>query len=311
MIRRRGAHELILGMAVDVTFGPFLLFGHGGTAVEVIDDKALVLPPLNLNLARETMSRTRVYRELFGYRAEPPAAIDAIAETLVRLSQLVCDIDEVTEIDINPLLADSEGVVVLDTRVRIAAPPASEARARGGRLAIQPYPKQLERRETLPGVGDVLLRPVQPEDEPAFVRFLEQLTPEDMRLRFFSARKILPHRQLARLTQIDYDREMAFVLEAWDRSRPADILGIVRFAAAPDNLSAEFAVTVRSDLKGHGIGTYLMHRLIEHVRRRSIGELFGDILHENVRMIALTRDLSFSIEEVPNVPDIVRARLAL
>lgn len=304
MVRRPRAHELILGLAVDATFGPFLLFGHGGTAVEVIDDKALALPPLNLNLAHEMIGRTRVFRQLQGYRDRPPAALDAIALTLVQLSQLVSDLDEVIEIDINPLLADAEGVLALDARVRVAA---VERGKRGQRLAIRPYPKELERVYAVPGSEEVLCRPVRPEDERSFLRLFARLTPEDVRLRFFAPLRELPQRQLARLTQIDYDREMAFVLEVRNGPEAGEILGVARLAADPDNQRAEFAVTVRSDLKGRGIGTHLMERLLAYAKERGIGEVFGDILAENAAMIALCRDLGFTLKPLAETAEILRA----
>jgi acetyltransferase len=307
MIRRPGGYELILGMAVDRQFGPALLFGHGGTATEMIGDTALALPPLNLALARELMSRTRIFHQLKGYRDRPPAALDSIALALVQLSQLVCDLDDVIELDINPLLADAEGVVALDVRVRVDGP--VHPGRRGGRLSISPYPKELERIASIHGVGDAILRPVRPEDAPAFIRLFEKLTPEDVRMRFFAPMKEMPSPQLARLTQIDYDREMAFVLVS---ERPTtEILGVSRLAADPDNRRAEFAVTVRSDLKGFGIGTRLLSQLIEYARQRGIEELFGDVLAENDHMIALCRDLRFDLALVPESPSIFRATLRL
>jgi acetyltransferase len=304
MIRRPLAHELIAGMAVDRTFGPFLLFGHGGTAVEVIGDRALALPPLNLALARQLMSGTRIFRQLQGYRDRPPADLDAVARSLVRLSNLVCDLDEVVEIDLNPLLADEHGVVVLDARVRIAA--AAAGARHGARLAIPAYPKELERHETLPGIGAALLRPIRPEDAPGIIRLFESLSAEDVRLRFFGALRQLSPELLTRLTQIDYDRQMALVLEAG-----GEILGVARLAADPDNREAEFAVTVRTDLKGRGIGSLLMRRLLEHARRRGIGRIVGDILQENTMMLALARDLDFRLEPRPDTPGVVRASLSL
>ena len=151
MIHRNSAHELILGMTVDAQFGPVLLFGHGGTAVEVIDDKALALPPLNLTLANDMIARTRVYRQLRGYRDRAAADLDAIALTLVKLSHMVSELDEIVELDINPLLADADGVMALDARIRVA--PAAADVVRGQRLAIRPYPRELERLEALPGLG--------------------------------------------------------------------------------------------------------------------------------------------------------------
>ena len=286
MIRRPGAYELILGMAQDATFGPFMLFGHGGTAVEVINDRALGLPPLNMKLAREMIGRTRIVRQLKGYRGKPPAALDAIALTLVQLAQLVCDFAQIAELDINPLLADEDGVIALDARIRIAD---AEGASPQDRLAIRPYPQTLE--EEIAGNGHFHLRPVKPEDAPAFVRLTERIDPEDARMRFLSPMHTLPPNLLARLTQIDYDREMAFVL--FDSSN--DVAGVSRLAADPDGVRAEFAVLVRSDLKGHGLGRLLMQRLIDYARSRGIGEIFGEVLSENHVMLAFCQELGCTI----------------
>jgi len=288
MIRRPGAFELILGMAVDATFGPFLLFGHGGTAVEVIGDKALALPPLNMTLARTMMSQTRVWRLLQGYRDHPPAALDQIALTLVQLSQMISDLDEIVDLDINPLLADAGGVIAVDARIRIKPVPGEHAR--DGRLSIKPYPKELEQRENIPGMGEMFLRPVRPEDAPEFVKLFERLSPNDVRMRFFSQLRALPQSLLARLTQIDYDREMAFVLLQKD-----ELIGVGRIAADPDNVQAEFALTVRSDRQGHGLGRFLMHKLIAYARARGTGALFGEVLVDNEWMLALCRETGFDI----------------
>jgi acetyltransferase len=301
MIRRPGAYELILGVANDTTFGPFLLFGHGGTAVEVIDDKALALPPLNLKLAREMMARTRIWKQLNGFRDRPPAALDAIALALVGLSQLACDFDSVAELDINPLLADGKGIVALDARIRLEP----RSRALQERLAIRPYPAEWERTDIIAGLGDFRLRPVRPEDAPAFVVFAARLAPEDVRMRFFTPFRTLPRALLARLTQIDYDRAMAFVL--FDAKNT--VAGITRLAADPDGRRAEFAVIVRSDLKGRGVGRYLMDRLIAYAKARGIEELFGDVLAENSAMLALCRDLGFSL--VPSSAGVLRATMAI
>ncbi len=305
MIRRPGAEELIVGAASDPQFGPFILFGQGGIAVEVIDDKAIALPPLNLNLAHDLLSRTRVYRQLKGYRDRPPVNLPELALTVVKVSQLVSDLDEITELDINPLLADARGVIALDARIRVGALP--ETASRGQRLAIRPYPKMLEREETIPSIGPALLRPVRPEDENAFVRFFESLSPEDVRLRFFAPLRELPRTQLVRLTQIDYDREMAFVLETRSGTATSDILGVVRIAADPDNQRAEFALTVRSDLKGRGLGTLLLGRMLDYARDRGTGEVFGDILAENTLMLALCRQLGFEITQLVETTGIFRA----
>ncbi len=305
MIHRPGSHELILGMAVDAQFGPFLLFGHGGTAAEVIGDKALGLPPLNLALAKEMMARTHIYRQLQGYRDIPAAALDAIALTLVRLSQMITDIAEIGEFDINPLLADAKGVMALDARVKLVKP---DHRTLSERFCISPYPKELEHREQVEGMGRVLLRPVKPEDAPALAHFFEQLSPEDMRLRFFTAMRALPPTLLARLTQIDYDREMAFLLV---EKKTGEILGGSRYSADPDNTRAEFAISVRSDLKGRGLGRLLMQRLIAYARKRGTSEMFGDVLEENGRMLALCRELGFTITPQLDMHGVMRASVKL
>ncbi len=303
MIERAGALELIVGMTVDPTFGPVLLFGRGGTAVEAIADTTLALPPLNLNLAQAMIAATRVARQLKGYRNHKPADQAAIAVTLVKLSQMVCDLDEIAELDINPLLADEFGAIAVDTRIRLAPsvlPP-------GRRLAISPYPVELESRQSIADLGELLLRPIRPEDAGAVERYFDRLSPEDVLLRFFTQWHNIPHRQLARLTQIDYDREMAFVL--LDRS--GEILGIVRLSADPNLERAEYAVSVRSDLKGHGLGEMLMRRLLNYARDRGIAQVYGDILPENRPMIALCRKLGFAIGKVKDAPELTRATITI
>ena len=304
MVRRPRAYELIIGMAVDNTFGPFLLFGHGGVAVEVIADKGLALAPLNTALALEVIKQTRIYRQLKGYRDRPPAAIDDIASVLVRVSQLICDFPEIIDLDINPLLADAKGVVAVDARIKIAR--VTEG-VRDRRLAIKPYPRELEHRETVPGLGEFSLRPVRPQDAAAFTRFFARLQPDDVRLRFFSPLRSLPPNLLARLTQIDYDRDMAFVmLDAAD-----ELMGVAHFSSDPDKQHAEYAVLVRSDLKGNGIGRALMQQIIAYAKRFGVGTIFGDVMEENTLMMALCRELGFSIVPQADSPGVVRTSLAL
>jgi acetyltransferase len=289
MIDRAPDLELIMGMTVDPHFGPVLLFGQGGTAVEVIGDKAIGLPPLNTSLAEAMIGQTRIYRQLAGYRDRPPADLEAVTQMLVRLSQLVCDLDSVVEVDLNPVLAGPLGAIVVDARIRVAQSQAG-TRARG-RLCISAYPKELEKSVVLPSIGSGLLRPIRPEDAEAFQELVASLSPEDARLRFFCPMPGLSRDQIARFTQIDYDREMAFVLQVEDM-----LLGAVRLMADPDRERAEFAIMVRSDLKGQGIGTMMMRHLIDYARETRIGELYGEILPENTPMLALARDLGFALK---------------
>jgi acetyltransferase len=282
------AQELILGFSVDPLFGPVLLFGQGGTAVEVLADRAIALPPLNRVLARDLISRTRVARLLAGYRDHPPANLDAVCDVLITLSQMLVDLPELCELDINPLLADHEGVVALDARIRVSRSlPAGAAR-----FAITPYPAELE--DTVAWQGErIVVRPIRPEDEPQHRTFVEGLRPEDLRLRFFSVRRELPRSELARLTQIDYAREMAFIAERALPGGANETLGVVRAVIDPDNADAEFAVIVRSDLKGRGLGRLLMQKMIGFLSGRGTGRMVGYVLRENQPMRDLARSLGF------------------
>ena len=305
--QRPYAQELILGAATDAQFGPVVLFGAGGTAVEVLSDKAIGLPPLNSTLAKALISETRVFRLLEGYRDRLPADMDALIAALVRLSDLVVDFAEIAEVDINPLLADAQGVIALDARVRVSPKTISASE----RLAIRPYPRELERRFALPDGVEIFLRPIRPEDEPLLQRMFDQLSPQDVRLRFFASLTELSHGFAARLTQIDYHREMAFVaLRQFEDAEP-EIWGVVRISADPDNERAEYAVLVRSDVKGRGLGVELMNRILDYARRRGLNEIWGDVLDHNRRMLELARELGFSVKHLHDEPGIVRVTKAL
>ncbi|MFO1188816.1 MAG: bifunctional acetate--CoA ligase family protein/GNAT family N-acetyltransferase [Alphaproteobacteria bacterium] len=307
MARRPRAHELIVGAATDRLFGPVILFGQGGTAVEVVADKAVGLPPLNDVLARQLVDRTRVARLLRGYRDRPAADLPAIGHTLVAVSQLVCDLAEIVELDINPLLADDHGVVALDARITLA--PA--AKPGDSRLAIKPYPRELEETRTLTDGQAVVLRPIRPEDEPAHQAFFSRLDPADVRFRFFGMVRSLDHTQMARLTQIDYDREMAFVaMPAGKLLAGGETWGVVRVVADPDNYRAEFALIVRSDLTGKGLGYALLDKMVRYCRGRAMHEIVGIVLADNPRMLALAEALGFTRRRIGGDEFEVRLGLA-
>jgi acetyltransferase len=260
-----------------------------------------------MRLAREMLSRTRIYRLLKGYRHLPASNLDAIALSLIRLAQLVTDLPEVVEVDINPLLADAYGVQALDARIRVR-PAQGPATAR---LAIRPYPKELE--EFIP-LGDgrrLLLRPILPEDEPSLQAAFAKLTPEEVRLRFFVPMATLSHVTAARFTQIDYDREMALILAEPGIPGRMEIFGVVRIIADPDNERAEYAILVRHDMTGMGLGVLLMRRIIDYAGSRGIGEIHGDVLRENKTMRKLCQVLGFTEQPVPEETGIVRVRLNL
>lgn len=289
MIRRGGAHELLVGLAVDPTFGPTIVFGQGGTAVELIADRALALPPLNARLARELIARTRVHRLLVGYRACPAADLAALEHALVSLSQLAADVPEIVELDVNPLLADQDGVIALDARVRIERTAAHGSE----RFAIRPYPAELEEAVELDGRA-LLLRPIRPEDFAQHKRFLSRCSPEDLHARFLSTFRELPDADIARLTQIDYDREMAFIAEACDGRGGAETLGVARVSTDPDNLEAEFAILVRSDFKRRGLGGLLLGKLTRYCRDRGTARMTSSVLSGNARMLGLGAALGFT-----------------
>ncbi len=306
-VDRTGGHELCLGMLTDAVFGPLLYFGQGGKAAQVIGDLSLALPPLNMKLALETITRTRIFRLLRGFTGSPAADIEAVAFTLVKLAQLIGDIKEIEAIDINPLLVDPVGVIVLDAvcRIRKAPPPALS------RTAICPYPTELEEAIALPGGRTMLLRPVRPEDEPAYQDIFASLSAEAIRFRFLHPKKILPHAEAARLTQIDYDREMVLVLAGKHAAGKPELYGAVRVSADPDNEDAEFAIVLRSDMTGMGLGPMLMRRIIDYARQRGIRRLHGDVLDDNRPMLQICKALGFKQKRDPDDPGVVRVALAL
>ena len=288
MVRRSHAQELIVGASIDSVFGPVILFGQGGTSVEVVADRALALPPLNAALARALVQRTRVARLLDGYRDTPAADRDALHAVLVAVSQLMADVPQLAELDINPLIVNHEGAIALDARIRVSA----QAPAGASNFAIRPYPAQLV--ETIDWHGRTLtLRPIRPEDEAGHLEFLGRLDAQDIRMRVFYSRRSIERSELARLTQIDYGREMAFVAVAPTPDGVQETLGVARAIADPDNNDAEFGIIVRSDLKGTGLGRVLMQKLIRTMREHGTQRLVGTVLEENRGMLSLAKELGF------------------
>ena len=294
---RPKARELIAGIADDAVFGPVLVFGRGGTAVEVIDDKTLALPPLDLRLAHEVIGRTRVARILKAYGDVPAADERAVALVLVKLAQLAADIPEIRTLDLNPLLADRNGVIALDARIAIA-PARRLHKGRGHpRFAIFPYPTEWERSIALSDGGKAFVRPVRPEDEALFRAFFARVSDDDLRLRFFQSVKHFSHEFIARLTQLDYARSIALV--AVD-PKSGDMLGAVRLHADADYDRGEYGILIRSDLKGHGIGWKLMQIMIEYAGWQGLNVVEGQVLRENSTMLAMCRTLGFTVKPDPD-----------
>ena len=290
MVQRTGAHELIVGIATDAVFGPVLLLGEGGVAVELRKDHAVALPPLNANLAQDLITRSRLEPLLAGYRGRPAADSQALRATVLKVSQLACDLPWLAELDINPLLVDEHGVLALDARLKLRPVAADEA----SRLAIRPYPSALEERVHLAG-AQLLLRPIRPDDGQRLLDFYANASMTDMRLRFFMVRREVPHSELARYSQIDYDREMTFVALASSPEGHPIMVGEARAVCDPDNLQAEFAIQVASSWQGRGLGRVLMNKLIGYLKQRGTTGVVGQCLLENKGMAALARETGFTV----------------
>lgn len=311
MVRVGKQRELIAGLAEDPVFGPVVVFGRGGTAVEIIDDRALGLPPLDLRLAQDLIDRTRVARRLAAYRDVPAVDRHALALVLVKLAQLATDLPEVRELDINPLLSDADGVMALDGRVMVTPEIARAGeRPRGAhhpRFAIRSYPVEWERTMVLKG-GPIRVRPVRPEDEALFQRFFEQVSAEDLRLRFFAPVRDFNHAFLARLTQLDYARAIAFVAQ---EAPSGPMLGAVRLHADANHVSGEYAILVRSDIKGRGLGYALMRMMIDWARAEGLERIEGTVLRENRPMLAVCRRLGFIARADAEEAGVMKVELSL
>lgn len=308
MIKRPHGRELLAGLADDPTFGPVVLFGRGGKAVEMINDKALALPPLDLALARDLIERTRVVRVLRNYRDVPEADINAVAKTLVKLATLSADVPEIRELDLNPLLADENGVIAMDARVVVAPVPPHREGEVNPRFAVAPYPRHWERHIALKDGSPVFVRAVRPDDEDMYREFFEHVSSEDLRLRFFAPVKEFSHAFIARLTQIDYARAFAIVAMREDNGL---MLGGVRLMLDPNREVGEYAILLRSDLKGQGLGWKLMKLMIEHAESLGLRRVEGQVLSENVTMLQMCQALGFRVQDDPHEHGVKLVRLDL
>ena len=306
MIERSQAQELILGVSRDPIFGPVVLFGAGGVAVEVMDDTAIALPPLDDVLAGDLIDRTRIARILAGFRDRKPADRAAILKALNALSQMIVDFPAILSMDINPLLADAEGTLALDARIEID-PAAVEQPGPNPALAIRPYPSGWET-ELAAGDKTYHIRPIRPADVALYPAFFTKVSPEDIRLRFLAPRKNFPDEMLLRLTQLDYEREIAFIALDDDTG---ELAGIGRLSSDPDKAVAEYALLVRSDLQGLGIGWTLFSRILDYAVSEGIGRVEGFVLDENSKMLAMCRALGFEVAHDPDEPGLCRVSRTL
>ncbi|MBQ4132841.1 MAG: bifunctional acetate--CoA ligase family protein/GNAT family N-acetyltransferase [Desulfovibrionaceae bacterium] len=298
------AQELFIEMKLDPAFGPVIYLGHGGLLRDAVNDKAVALPPLNMSLARELISRTRLSKVMVS--SEPPVDLDELCRAILHIDQMILDLPEIQSIDLNPVYASELGVLVLGGRIEIA-----ETEINGEeRLAIRPYPRELEESLTLPNGMDIVLRPIRAEDEPALKEFIDEQTKEDLRLRFFNAVHTFDHDDMAEFTQLDYEREMAFVA-TWFRDGDWRIVGVVRAATTPDNHTAEFGMMVSSQLKQQGMGTRLLQKMIDYTRKRGSKVLYAETMRENKAMQALARKVGMRVEDMPDEPQAVKLIMEL
>ena len=292
------ALELRLRLGDDPMFGPWIGFGQGGTAADIAEDEAYDLPPLNLALASQLIGRSRASRLLAGYRNWPPADRAAVAQALVRLSQIAVDWPEIAACSVNPLIADAQGVLALDASFTLR--PEGEA----GLLAIPPYPSHLAVPFTTPSGERLVVRPIRPEDAAAHAEAFRRIAPADIRWRFFSPIRELSPALVARLVQIDYDREMAFIAS---REATGETLGAARLVRDPGEEEAEFAIIVADEMKGQGLGRFLMERLSDWAKAKGVRKIIGQVLSDNAPMLAFVRRLGFSVRRCSGEDDVMVA----
>ncbi len=302
MSRKPDAFELFVGMYEQEIFGPVIIFGQGGRSAKINKDLSACFPPLNMTLAKEVITHTGIYKLLKGIDSSTGVNLDAIRLTIVQLSQLIIDLPEIVEISINPLLADSKEVIASDAYIKIQPTNITGA----ARLVIRPYPEYLEEYISLPSGLNVLIRPIRPEDEEKHTRFMSKLSEYDLRMRFFGFVHEFTHSQMAHLTQIDYDREMAFIAVNLSKGpEKNETIGEVRAYFEPDNISAEFAIVVRTDLKLKGLGTVLLDKMIRYCKMRGTKILMAYTLRDNKAMQALAKKLGFKIKSDPHDPETI------
>jgi acetyltransferase len=296
MVRLDG-YEIIVGSSVDPQFGPVLLFGAGGQLVEVFKDRALSLPPLNTTLARRFMEQTKVFDALRGVRGRKAVDLESLEELLVRFSQLVVEQRWIREIDINPLLASPDKLLALDARVVIYGPDVREENL--PRLAIRPYPTQYVKPWTMKNGDSATIRPIRPEDEPLLIKLHQALSERTVYLRYFQPLKLsqrTAHERLTRICFIDYDREMALVVERRNAEGLAEIVGIGRLSKLRGRDEAELAVLVDDRFQHLGMGTELYRRLIDVARAEKVGKVVSTLLSENQEMKAICQKMGFSLK---------------
>ena len=313
MASAKRGREIYIGLVTDDPFGPVIAFGAGGTMIELINDRAMELPPLNQFLARRLIERSRVSETLGEWRGNHAVNMDALEQVLLRVSEMVCELPQLREMDINPFIVDEHGAVAVDARIVIDH--TSQTNSGGtnsySHLAILPYPARFDQIWPLPGGGEYSVRPIRPDDALMLQDLMHHLSPESRYFRFVSSITELPPTMLARFTLIDYDREMALVAVVKERTPGADgefieterIVGVSRYITNPDQSSCEFALVVADDFNGKGLGSRLMLSIMDVAREKGLAEMDGLVLANNPGMLKLMRSLGFSVKTYPEDAD--------
>jgi acetyltransferase len=308
MYRSNNGRELMIGVISDPVMGPVISFGSGGTAVEILGDSAVALPPLNRNLALDLINRTKVSRMLGEFRNLPPTNMEALVDVLLRISSMACELPWLKEMDINPLILDEKGAVAVDARIRVEFPRASTDPYH--HMAIHPYPANLQVNFQLPDGSDITIRPIRPEDAEIEQDFIRGLSEETKYFRFMRSLQELTPEMLVRFTQIDYDNEMALIAVT-EHSGEEEELAVGRYITNIDRRSCEFALVVSDRWQHKGIGHRLMDLLMEVARKRGLEEMRGEVLSNNHKMLALMKSLGFRISSDPEDPGIKRVIFTL
>ncbi len=305
-------YELILGASLDSQFGPVLLFGTGGQLVEVFKDKSLALPPLNTTLARRMMETTKIYHALKGVRGRKSVDMAALENLLVRFSELVVENPRIKEIDINPLLASPERLLALDARVVLHDMAVTDEKL--PRSAIRPYPEQYVSRWKMKNGEEVVVRPIRPEDEPKMIEFHKELSERSVYLRYFQPLKLSQRTTHERLTQIcfiDYNRDMALVVERKNKAGEPEIIAVGRLSKLRGIPEAELAALVRDGAQGMGLGTELYRQLLKIARDEKLDKVHSNMLRENIGMITICRKLGFHLTDGEHDDNVILAELPL
>jgi acetyltransferase len=308
MIVKPNGRELMIGVTSDQVFGPVITFGAGGTAVEIMGDRAVALPPLNTFLARELIQETHIARMLGEFRNMPPADMGALEDVLLRVSEMVCELPLLKEMDINPLILDEFGVLAADARVVVEYRQPSADRY--AHMAIYPYPAQLVSQWQLADGTDITIRPIRPEDAELVQAFVRGLSEESKYFRFMSSMQELTENMLVRFTQIDYSREMALIAVTLVQDREIE-LGVARYAINPDGDTCEFALVVTDSFQGKGLGQKLMAVLMEAARSNGLSAIEGEVLSNNHNMLKLMMRLGFAIKTSEDDQSVMKVSRAL